>query len=400
MVCTNPADTLGCGEVTSQRVRYFTGRHLTAADFRMEQEYHRSHRYLHNRVLHGWGIACGLWVVEHPNEACRTDHVAVKSGIAIDCCGREIVICQAVASPPVPWDRRPQAEPGNATLPLLLLCLTYQEQPSEKVPVIFDSGSCTDPRQEFSRYTDSYALCWRWIDPADLPHYGWRQPDAKHPKPQAPPPPRDDCGRPKECTCEGVQVCQVQCPPDHCIPLAVIPYADKTIKEPDMSGRPRIRPEWHHLTHISWYNWTHGGEVTVSWLRAHGLRVTFDRDLQRAAEPWSATGINRATFRVEHAGEDEVPNAAPSEDGPHMEDDWTAVYKVDDRRCKDLVGDLVVVTIRCDFVLDCHGQAVDGNHLGALVPTGDGLAGGDFVSWFTVIPDSAHETDGKETYNA
>jgi len=187
MDCEQTSDTLACGGVTRERVRYFTGRHLTAADFRMEQNYQRSHRYLHNRLLHGWGVACGLWVVEHPNEACRKDHVAIKSGIAIDCCGHEIIVCSALASPKVPWADRPKAAPadpyGNGPRgiagappdpginprqgpydpapdtpdePVLLLCLTFREKPTEKVPVIFDGGACSDPRSEYSRYEDSF----------------------------------------------------------------------------------------------------------------------------------------------------------------------------------------------------------------------------------------------------
>jgi hypothetical protein len=47
------------------------------------------------------------------------------------------------------------------------------------------------------------------------------------------------------------------------------------------------------------------------------------------------------------------------------------------------------VTVKCDFLLDSNGKAVDGNHLGGTLPSGDGVPGGDFESWFTVtIPPS------------
>jgi len=365
----------------------------------MEQDYHRSHRYLHNRILHGWGVACGLWVVEHPQQSCCKDHVALKAGIAIDCCGQEITVGGSVASPTVPWEKRPApsvpADGGDAEVPLLLLCLTYHEEAREQVPVIFDSGACSDPRAEYSRYLDSYSLNWKWIEQGDLLEFGWRQPRHCEANPDCPPDPREDCKPPSDCDDD---CCEIHCPEGHCIPLALVAYKDNVITPGgiNQAGRPRIRPAWRHLTHISWYNWPHGGEVTVSWLRNHGIRVAFDRHLRPAAGPWTATGINRATFTVQYAGEDEEPDIAPSEAGPHMEHPWIAAYRIDDRRCRDLVGDTVTVTIRCDFILDCHAEPVDGNHLSGLLPTGDGVAGGTFESWFTVIPD----WDGKEKDNA
>jgi len=58
---------------------------LTADDLRVEQEYHRGMRYLHNR-LHGHGVAEGLEVtVEQAG-------VSVSPGLAIDAHGRELVV--------------------------------------------------------------------------------------------------------------------------------------------------------------------------------------------------------------------------------------------------------------------------------------------------------------------
>src|SRR5262245_66006895 len=46
----------------------------------------------HNQYLHGWGTVCGLKVLEHPNPACRKQYVVVTAGVAVDCCGREILV--------------------------------------------------------------------------------------------------------------------------------------------------------------------------------------------------------------------------------------------------------------------------------------------------------------------
>ena len=96
--------TGACGAITTERLRYFTGRHMTARDFADEQSYHRSHRLLHNRMLHGWGIVCGLEVRHHPNPDCRDRRVVVRCGMAIDCCGRELVIRQNVVTEDIPWN--------------------------------------------------------------------------------------------------------------------------------------------------------------------------------------------------------------------------------------------------------------------------------------------------------
>ena len=85
---------------------------MTARDFRDADAYHRSFRHLHNRILHGWGIACGLDVVLHPHPDCRLDRVVVRCGLAIDCCGREIVVRKDLVTARIPWDDRPKDRPA------------------------------------------------------------------------------------------------------------------------------------------------------------------------------------------------------------------------------------------------------------------------------------------------
>ena len=45
------------------------------------------------------------------------------------------------------------------------------------------------------------------------------------------------------------------------------------------------------------------------------------------------------------------------------------------------------MTLRCDFILDYRDNPVDGDHLRGRRPTGDGVAGGTFESWFRVVSD-------------
>lgn len=72
-----------------ERVKYFQGKLLSANDFQAEQSYFRSKNQLHNQLLHGTGVVCGLIVSvvsENPRQ------VSVSPGIAIDGTGQEIII--------------------------------------------------------------------------------------------------------------------------------------------------------------------------------------------------------------------------------------------------------------------------------------------------------------------
>jgi hypothetical protein len=69
-----------------RRVNYFHGQLLTPEDLQAEQDYHRKMRYLHNRLL-GHGVVHGLDVTVGDGST-----VVVTPGLAIDPCGREIVL--------------------------------------------------------------------------------------------------------------------------------------------------------------------------------------------------------------------------------------------------------------------------------------------------------------------
>ena len=60
------ADKFLCAGIATsglERLRYFPRQLLTADDMRAEQEYFREKQRRHNRLLHGWGVVCGLEVV-------------------------------------------------------------------------------------------------------------------------------------------------------------------------------------------------------------------------------------------------------------------------------------------------------------------------------------------------
>lgn len=70
-----------------ERNRYYTGKMLTSADFRAEQEYMNNKRRFINSVMFGAGIAKGLRV-----SAADLYSVEIEKGMAVDGTGRELVI--------------------------------------------------------------------------------------------------------------------------------------------------------------------------------------------------------------------------------------------------------------------------------------------------------------------
>jgi hypothetical protein len=71
------------------RPRFFAGQLLTEADLNRLDHYIVAKNKLHNRYVHGWGVACGMEVV------CSTcgDQVIVRAGYALSPCGDDIVLC-------------------------------------------------------------------------------------------------------------------------------------------------------------------------------------------------------------------------------------------------------------------------------------------------------------------
>ena len=421
-----------CDELMLERMHYFMGRHLTARDFTDEQAYHRSHRLFHNRMLHGWGVVCGLNVRQHPQAECHDRYVEVSPGIALDCCGQELIVeccasCVAQKLPEIPW------KDYKETHPLLLLCLSYEECKIDPVPVLHNEGDCSNAKTECGRYLEGWKLCWHWIAKSELTKYRWDNQYGECPPDQPPcgqtnpPPPgqssptsqqqgapakighpqvahgepccKDDCGDP--CG-EGYHSCvEPNCPPGHCVPIALIcakpgqPVLDNQIL---LRGRPELPYGPQRLTHIVQINWPHGGIISPAWFRDHDGRLTlkFDRKLQPQRESGypGPSGVNEATFVVQVGELYEDLDFVPFCEPPHLlGSGCEAEYHVESRKFHhehyDFLEDHTLwITVKCDFLYDCHGVRVDGNN--------DGVAGGTFESWVSVVSEEKYEQLKKE----
>ncbi|MBS0559278.1 MAG: hypothetical protein JSR21_04410 [Proteobacteria bacterium] len=75
-----------------ERVNYFNGQRLVAADFRADQDYQMAVRRKLFSALYSVGIVQGLEVSKHPTD---THKVIVAPGVALDFLGREIILLDA-----------------------------------------------------------------------------------------------------------------------------------------------------------------------------------------------------------------------------------------------------------------------------------------------------------------
>lgn len=270
----------------------------------------------------------------------------------------------------------------------LLVCLRYDEELIEPVPALYAEGHCDRrrheanrirevPRLEFHRLDRMEPDCWR------MPSGAWHE-QCKDDCDETLPGPSGACIEP-DCPCGG------------CVPLGLLvrhpnPEPGEPVFEIDLRGRRHLPTPAHYLTHIVGINWPHGGEVTLDELLYDmdaKLKIRFDRKLLPA--DGVSTGINRRTITVEYGGISRSMEllASPEDEEPGLDDDGcTAVYPIVQEYLRgrdNIAGYFVYITLRCDFVLDCHEMPVDGSHLRGRLPSGNGIPGGEFVSWFRVV---------------
>ena len=136
-----------------QRVTFFSGQKLTAADLTALERTNRELRWLHNRSLHDWGIGVGLDV-----KSLGPTAVEVQPGYGIDSLGREIVLTE----------RRPMTVPAkagtvNGKEQVYYLVTSYVGDADQKVT---ETGTGICAPDQAVRLSEEPALEWR--APEDL----------------------------------------------------------------------------------------------------------------------------------------------------------------------------------------------------------------------------------------
>jgi hypothetical protein len=373
--------TDGCGYVAVERNRYFTGKSMMARDFWADQHYFLSRHRLHNRLMHGWGIVCGLNVIRHPSPDCER-WVVVRGGIAFDCCGRELIVAKDRAFElPLPADDEDQTEWRP-----FVLCLEYAECEIEPVPLLYTDcnggAGCENGTLVPNRVREEPHRAIRYLD--ELDEGCWRAPETGMDVPCRP-----DCD--DELPAKGLGCVEPYCPCGGCVPLALIEAGEEELFRIGLEGRRELPPPAEYLTHVVGISWPHGGELTLDELDEMDgrLEVRFDRRLQEA--DGEATGVSEHTFVVQYVNIQRDLEFLPldPERPPSLSDDGcTAVFTIDRNVLgsygRTIAGSAVYVTLRCEFLLDCHGNPVSGKHLAGRLPSGDGMPGSLFESWFRV----------------
>jgi len=146
-----------------ERNRYFYGKLLSVRDFEVEQRYSREHRYLHNQSLHGKGVVCGL-KVEKSDEA----KIVVKPGLALDCCGREIVVARDHQVDLKSADFQLALETALSNNRPVYLCLKYDECSREPAPVTANVSTCEEVC-DYSRIQENFVFDFLTGLPAPAP---------------------------------------------------------------------------------------------------------------------------------------------------------------------------------------------------------------------------------------
>jgi hypothetical protein len=374
----------GCGSTTElSRLRYFHGQPLGALDLRREQAYHLEKDRLRNRLLHGWGIVCGLEVTVTEKEPCRPGEdptlteVIVLPGAALDCLGNEVVVRHPrpvfVADLLGEEEReRLHKQPGTVHL-----TLCYREVLADPMRPMLAHGCEPAPGCEYGRVVETYQICASITAPEPGP---------------------------------GCEPCCGACG-DPCQLIATIhdfdPAEPLRADQLDLTGRRRLA--LHPLATITGVNWVHGATYRredVNALLDDGLRLTLSRGVRvdslgpgvvELTGIESGGGRSGALYNIEGDFVDLPASGLVSELRYRRTTGETLQY-----------GDRLMVTVRGDFVLDECCRALDGNHVGGGVPvtaadytpiealpdrgcparaSGDGTEGGDFVSWVFVTTD-------------
>ncbi|HVO01305.1 MAG TPA: ABC transporter C-terminal domain-containing protein [Candidatus Cybelea sp.] len=416
-----------CAEIPQfERLNYFYGQMLSAADFRSEQAYLREKLKLHNRCLHGYGVICGLEVTPVPvhvhcppehkeeiekikarltqlqteigkvqdqlqskelkdterdalqaaldklnaereslrrrwEELCCDEHdpkdpcaeqpehsikVAVQCGLALDCCGNELVLRAPMAIDlwtalkPSERDRLKEAQRGA-----LYLSICYCAEPIHPSrPVVPDTcGSLADCN--YGKLRDSVRFRVTLDPPA---------------------------------TDERCEPCCSACT-DECLLLARVCWeGNPAIDEDDIDNSVRRPISLYPPTVITGISWKHGatygpaaardvlGTESDMGGRTDGLEITFSRPVY--AETLTPGVVD--LWRIQ--GGRGLRGVISSIEGEYVgkpDEGLITSFKYRDASGETLNdGDRVLIIIRADFILDACCRPVDGNHVGGRVP--------------------------------
>jgi hypothetical protein len=397
-----PSECHVCKVPHFDRNNYFHGKMLSARDLAAEQHYFNQKRWLINRMVLGWGVVCGLEV------RAEGECLYVTSGLALDCCGRELLVCNQTG---IHANKIAEELHIDISKPFpraeWALCLEYYEQKIEQVrlPSACDQG---EQSGEYNRIRDHYRLSFRPRDeacPTDYdeetcPHHGLGQRISIH---RAVVEQSRRCPECKDCECVLLATGTLGYPAGGKLELTLDQdywkYRPVVYTNPALASL--IRCFHGELAHIVEVNWEWGPDANYTLdeffylLSKKHLRVTFDKPMN------PGTVTDKRTFRLSVFIANDERNCPVHVLIPvdHIEYYGNeAVYYFDNdcleydlrHACRRLTKPLQVeLVLHGDMVHDQHERALDAELIHNF-PTGNGVQGGDFVTYFTVGPRSIY----------
>jgi hypothetical protein len=439
----NPDKTSKCDVCATEhfeRNNYFYGKQFTVRDLIQEQSYFNGKRHLVNRMVLGWGVVCGLDLMWDE----KSRHFNVQTGMALDCCGREIIVCKPYSVAFDDYDNQCREAKGKQDYKCkFMLCLEYDECCVEPVDLPPVGGCNPEGRTEFNRIRDGYKVTIKkWEDACAESCY--ECPD--HFKHKADPETSRNCVTPTihQHLCEQLKECKHNCEKCNCVVLATFEVTSSghgqygqpqgyQQKEGQQQGyeQPPIKItldactnrrfvynnsllfdliNCHHgdLPHIVDFSWRRPAypksEVdfdTFVQMMRKGLKVYFDRKMVPGS-------LNPNTFIVSYIYRETgtgtyIAKRIPVEQirSEQQGDCFTTTFVANpvwvdgelDRPDSELRADTrheqgvtVEIVLRGSRIWSEDNKGLDGDFLANKLPTGNGTQGGDFVDWFRVMP--------------
>jgi hypothetical protein len=399
------------GLATPTRNKYFYGKLMDAFHFELEQFYGVRKRSVLNRLALGRGVLCGLQVAPTADGK----QVMVGRGVCLDALGREIIVPEQTRAidPRQVTDDCGQPE-GERLVEenVVHICLAYHECDAEPVPVLV--GDCDSQAGcAASVVRERYRILVRKGPAPEI------KPDCGFQNVFAPPPSGAAAPLYPELVKRISQPCED--PEGSCVVLAQIELPDDNDRITPAMINPVVRPLVYsnellfelllclskqtapgpapQLTNITQLSWDHDQTLTLNKFM-RGLKVGFSGSPTPTTihgEAWFIVTVEYPVGRIDTGRPAFMPGTIFVQHVLAERVDVTgntAFFKPDEAFKETFVNmvemlrlddpPLCRVVLKCNALKDGNDQAIDGDFLLGTLPSGDGMAGGDFESWFTL----------------
>jgi hypothetical protein len=402
-----------------KRNNYFYGKLLTVSDFQVEQQYFVNKLRLINRLIHGAGVVCGLKVLIKGAEApdLNEGSVRITEGVALDFCGREIVVPE-----PVDVDVAAGVKQAYPEFKEFYIWIKYDSCGEEKVPKVLEASSCQEECC-YSRIKETYKIdvdveknvpkpwgtsegdvCAKWDefvkDPKNYEFF------------------LKNCA---ECLEEGVIVLAkitVSAKEDGSIFVGAVDnavftgterrrfvYSNERLYNLIECLRKRIEDlkKKESLPKITRINWRHDESYTskelAELLKNECFRITFDRAMKQTTINTNTLSLTlEETYhdseRVRISKEEipieiEYPEKNEVKFWPNLEPSNSRAAVAAVASTASILKRRLIIQLKGDFVCsdEKESKCLDGNHLKGERSTGNDCEGGLFESWLTVAPE-------------